>query len=146
MHFQSSYKKSAKTKDKEKRLCIGNSELSPNQPAVQRTYESWLRIWNPELFHIPTRRPCLLLFMKRGRHGPPHGRRLCWRAASGSREPGGSLASASHWPRPALAVAGCSHQQQELELCSWSMAMAGHILRNAVRARMASREWRTMWR
>ena len=35
MHFQSSYKKSAKTKDKGKRLCIWNSELSPNQPAVQ---------------------------------------------------------------------------------------------------------------
>ena len=37
MQFQSSHKKSAKGKDKGKRLCIGNPELSPNQPAVQST-------------------------------------------------------------------------------------------------------------
>ena len=37
MQFQNSYKKSAKTKDKEKRLCIWNPGLSPNQPSVQST-------------------------------------------------------------------------------------------------------------
>ena len=63
-------------------------------------------------------------------------------AAGGSRRPGLGLP----WPRPALALAGCSQQQQELELCLFHDHGGAHTQKQAVRARMASREWRRMWR
>ena len=104
MHLQSSYKKSAKTKEKENRSCTGNPSFSKNRATAQQhySYESWLRIWNPGLFLILTRGPCLLVVVVR-LQDPPESGRLQQEAADG-------LASASHgharpWPWSAAARA-----------------------------------------
>jgi len=51
--------KSAKTKEKENRSCIGSPRVSKNHGTAHKHYshEYWLRIWNPGLFHITTRGP-----------------------------------------------------------------------------------------
>jgi hypothetical protein len=51
--------KSAKTKEKENRSFTGDPGVSKNHATAHKhySYESWLRIWNPELFYILTRGP-----------------------------------------------------------------------------------------
>jgi hypothetical protein len=55
--------KSAKTKEKENRSFTGDPGVSKNHATAHKhySYESVVRIWNPELFLISTRDPCLLL-------------------------------------------------------------------------------------
>jgi len=52
-----------KNKRKENRSCTGNPRVFRNHATAHKyySYEFWLRIWNPELFLILTRGPCLLL-------------------------------------------------------------------------------------
>ena len=59
MHFQSSSRNLLKQKKKENTSASGT--LSFPRIIPQSRNESWLHIWNPEVYSISTRGPCLLL-------------------------------------------------------------------------------------
>ena len=59
-----------------KRLCTGNPEFSTNQPQSKRTIHiiHVVRIWNPKLFLVLARGPCLLYGSRgHGRYPPASG-------------------------------------------------------------------------
>ena len=108
-----------KKKEKENRSFTGDPGLSMNHAITQKhySYESWLRIWNPELFLFRTRgrfsSPFLWNRGHRRRHNYMAGFRILLESAGGSGEPVGGLASASRgharpWPWPAAASSGRS--------------------------------------
>ena len=88
-----------KTKGEGKHFSLGNPGVSQNHATAQwyYSYESWLRIWNPDLFLILTRDPSLL----------PNDDTRTWLALGFYwRAPVAAGSQSAVWPRPAVVTAG----------------------------------------